>query len=114
MIELKTFAEKKALQACDIDIFRHINLAGIKENVEKMLNMIGMNNIFDEYTKHNITHVDKMLQILDIIITKPTKDIMTDADWLLVVLSFYFHDLGMLVTKKEFKERDNNDDYINY
>lgn len=114
MIELKTFAEKKALQACDIDIFHHINLAVIKENIEKMLNMIGMNNIFDEYTKHNITHVDKMLQILDIIITKPTKDIMTDADWLLVVLSFYFHDLGMLVTKKEFKERDNNDDYINY
>ena len=30
---------------------------------------------------------------------------MSPTDWLLIVLSIYFHDLGMLVTKKEFEMR---------
>lgn len=114
MAELNSFAEKKALQACNMDVFRQINLVGIKEHVERMLNLIGRHGIFEEYTKHNISHVDKMLQLLDIIITQPTREVMTDADWLLVVLSFYFHDLGMLVTKREFQDRLKNDNYIKY
>ncbi len=114
MADLKSTTEKIALEACKLDAFRQINLVGIKDNLEEMLAMIGRDEIFDEYTKHTITHVDKMLQLLDIIITGQTKGVMTDADWLLIVLSFYFHDLGMLVTKKEYRDRGKNEEYLNY
>jgi molecular chaperone HtpG len=30
---------------------------------------------------------------------------MSDADWFLITLSIYFHDMGMLVTKDEFNNR---------
>ncbi len=34
---------------------------------------------------------------------------MAPADWLLIVLSVYFHDLGMLVTKSEYERRDESE-----
>ncbi len=37
---------------------------------------------------------------------------MKTADWLLIVLSCYFHDLGMLVTKNEFEKRYDCPDFI--
>lgn len=109
-----TFAEKQAMEACKIDTFNQINLPGIKANIEKMLGMIGQNGIFDEYTKHTIGHVNKMLELLDMLIPDETKTIMTSADWLLVVLSIYFHDLGMLVTKNEYNNRAANDRFQEY
>ena len=44
--------------------------------------------------------------MLDWLIPEDTKNVMTAADWLLTVLSIYFHDLGMLVTKREFAARN--------
>ncbi|WP_427501530.1 HD domain-containing protein [Methylomonas sp. MED-D] len=39
-----------------------------------------------------------MLKNLDWIIPEQTKKVMSDADWLMIVLAVYFHDMGMLVT----------------
>lgn len=113
-ILLKTKAEQFAKEATNLSSFSGINLNGIKSSLQNMLGQIGRDGIFDEYTKHDITHVDTMLGMLDDLIPKSTQTIMTCADWLLIVLSFYFHDLGMLVTKKEFKDRENNDIFKNY
>ena len=55
-----------------------------------------------------------MLSLLDDIIPQHTKDIMTPADWMMVVLSFYFHDFGMLVTEDEISKRDSDNDFLNY
>jgi hypothetical protein len=49
-----------------------------------------------------------MLKILDWLIPDDTKSIMSPADWLMTVLSIYFHDVGMLVTKEEFKQRESS------
>lgn len=114
MANMKTFAEQKAIEACKIDNFNQINLHGIKSNIEKMLGMIGQNGIFDEYTKHTIGHVNKMLELLDMLIPERTKEVMTPADWLLVVLAIYFHDLGMLVTKEEYNNRITNERFQEY
>lgn len=113
-ISLTSNAETRALDACQINTFGQINLKAIKTILEQMLSMIGRDGMFNEYTKHSILHVDAMLQLLDHIITKRTHECMTDADWLLTVLSFYFHDLGMLVTKQEYLNRQNNDEYIEF
>lgn len=55
-----------------------------------------------------------MLLSLDYLIPETTKAKMTTADWLLIVLAFYFHDLGMLVTKKEFENRLHSKEYLKF
>ena len=100
--------ELKAQKACELDTFNTINIVGIKQKVQSMLGMIGRDGIFDEYTKHDISHINQMLRLLDIIIPENTFSQLTEADSLLIVLSIYFHDLGMLVTKKNIKKHVNH------
>lgn len=80
----------------------------IKRQLSELLSLIGREGIFDEYTRHDISHTEEMLKILDWIIPEKTKDIMSPADWLITVLAIYFHDLGMLVTRREFEQRDSS------
>jgi len=107
-IELTTFAEQKAQQAEKLPAFGGLNLLHIKRQVAALLGLIGREAIFDQYTKHDITHIDEMLRNLDWIITDASKQAMSDADWLMIVLAVYFHDMGMLVTKAEFESRANS------
>mgnify|MGYP000669331598 CR=1 FL=1 len=100
-------AEQRAEKAENLDAFSGIKLLHIKSKVAEILDLIGRNEIFDEYTKHDISHVDTMLKMLDWIVPQKTTEMLTSADWLMTVLSFYFHDLGMLVTKEEFENRNN-------
>lgn len=84
------------MKAVTLPAFSSISLADIKGRVRSLLSLIGRDGIFDEYTKHDISHIDGMLTSLDFIIPEKVKAQFTIADWLLIVLSFYFHDLGML------------------
>jgi Histidine kinase-, DNA gyrase B-, and HSP90-like ATPase len=110
---LETKAEKRAQKAEELPAFSGIKLLHIKRQVDELLGLIGRDGIFDEYTKHDISHIDEMLKILDWLIPEDTKDIMSPADWLITVLAIYFHDLGMLVTKEEYEQR-NSSGYIEY
>lgn len=107
-------AEKKAEVANSLRAFISVNLVDIKTKIATLLGLIGRNEIFDEYTKHDISHVDRMLDSLESLIPDSTKEKMTTADWLLIVLSIYFHDLGMLVTKKEYEGRMNSKDFCKF
>lgn len=104
-ITFNSNAEKNAEKAESLKAFSGIKLLHIKRQIAHLLGQIGKNGIFEEYTKHDISHIDEMLNSLDHIIPQTTIDKLTPADWLLIVLSIYFHDLGMLVTKKEYKNR---------
>src|SRR5436305_7767271 len=97
--------EKKAGEAAQYDAFNKTNLHGIREAVGEILNLIGKDGIFREYTKHDISHIDRLLEILDWIVPPLTLSRMTVADCLMTTLSVYFHDLGMFVTKDEFDRR---------
>lgn len=103
--------ENKAKVANSLRAFSSINLVDIKNKIKTLLALIGREGIFDEYTKHDISHIDRMLYSLDYLIPDSTKEKMTTADWLLIVLSFYFHDLGMLVTKNEFENRTKSKEF---
>ncbi|WP_286734034.1 MULTISPECIES: HD domain-containing protein [Sphingobacterium] len=105
-IKLTSDAEKYAESAEQLSAFSGLKLLHVKRSIASILNLIGRNEIFDEYTKHNISHIDFMLQSLDWIIPDQTKKELTSAEWLMITLSIYFHDLGMLVTKEEFKGRE--------
>lgn len=105
-------AEQRAKKAEDYpSIFGSVNLTSIRENVGEILKLIGRDGIFREYTLHDANHIDAMLALVDKLIPADTAAQMKTADWLLIVLSCYFHDLGMLVTKKEFENRNNGTDF---
>src|ERR1019366_9543302 len=104
-VELTTLAERNAQKAEQRAAFGGLNLLHIKRQVASLLGLIGRDAIFDQYTKHDITHIDEMLRNLDWIIPDATKPVLSDADWLMIVLAVYFHDMGMLVTKAEFQAR---------
>jgi hypothetical protein len=50
-----------------------------------------------------------MLDMLAWIVPESTQKTMSPADWLMTVLSIYFHDLGMLVTREEFNNRQHSE-----
>jgi len=107
MPQFSSKAEQLAKKAEDYpSIFGSINLTGIRENVVEILKLIGRDGIFREYTLHDTNHIDALLALVDKLIPSDTATKMRTADWLLIVLSCYFHDLGMLVTKNEFESRD--------
>mgnify|MGYP000467267678 FL=1 len=114
MEALNTNAERQALRACELEAFKAIKLDALKDKVAQLLAHIGDGGIFDQYTKHDITHVNKMLESLDNIIPASTQDVMTAADWILIVVSTYFHDLGMLVTKNEFQNRNDAEPFRDF
>jgi len=108
IVALDTVAERNAKKAEDLPAFGGLKLLNIKNHVASLLALIGRDGIFDQYTKHDISHINTMLSSLDWIIPAATKKTMSPADWLMVVLAIYFHDLGMLVTKDEFNARDSS------
>jgi hypothetical protein len=105
-VGLQSLAEQRAQEAEALSAFGGLNLLHIKRQLALLLQQIGGQGVFDEYTRHDISHIDAMLTLLtECIIPPRTLDVMPKADWLIVVLSIYFHDLGMLVTKSEYNNR---------
>lgn len=46
-----------------------------------------------------------MISTLEWLIPNNVQDNLYSAEWLMIVLSVYFHDMGLIVTEKEFSER---------
>lgn len=108
---IDSFAEKKAQKCLTYSFCSSLNLQNIKDKIACMLNHIGDNGMFAEYTMHDISHVDGMLNLLDKIIPEKTKDEMTPADWLMTVLAIYFHDLGMHIPQGEYDKRESDSEF---
>lgn len=104
---LETYVEQQAEKAENLSFCSGMKLLHIRNSVEKLLNFIGRGKIFEEYTLHNISHIDEMLKIVEWLIPEQTKNKMTSAEWLMLTLAIYFHDLGMVVTTKEYDNRNN-------
>ncbi|MER5407335.1 ATP-binding protein [Streptomyces sp. NPDC002769] len=103
--EVFSYAEDMAQRAGSLKAFGGISVVQTRRDIQELLSHIGKDGLFDQYTKHDITHIEAMLRKLDWLITEETKEAMSGADWLLIVLATYFHDLGMLITKDEFESR---------
>lgn len=114
MVTIDSFAEQKAKDALSLSKFKGVDLSHIKESLAKMLEHITDQGMFDQYTKHDITHIDGMLKLIDDIIPQSVVGTMTPTDWLMIVLSIYFHDLGMLITHEEFDNRYESQDYKDF
>ena len=106
LTKFETFADK----ATKLAPFG-VNLSKVRDQIELMLSEWKNSGVFQEYTDHSFKHVIDMLEAAEWIIPQNTQDIMTDGDWLALVLSTYFHDLGLLVSKTEYENRANNPEF---
>ncbi|MEU0963444.1 ATP-binding protein [Micromonospora aurantiaca] len=104
--ELRFNPERLASEAAGLEAFGSLNLLYIKRQVYELMRHIGEGGIFETYTRHDSQHIESMLGLLDWIIPEETARKLQPADWLLIVLSIYLHDLGMLVTRDEFAQRE--------
>lgn len=113
---LTTNAEQNAIKAINAgsSYCKGLDLNSVKDLVESTLKRIGTNGMFDEYTMHDISHVNGVLELLDKIIPQETASVMTNADWLMVVLAIYFHDMGMFISTKEYEGRTSNEDFMEF
>lgn len=107
--ELNSYVEKQAEKAENLSFCSGIKLLHIRNSVEELLSLIGRGGIFEEYTLHNIGHIEEMLKIVEWLVPDETKREMTYAEWLMLTLAVYFHDLGMLVTRDEYENRNGSD-----
>lgn len=111
-LELVSEAEHLAEEAQRFEAFAAINLRNVRGEVSEALKHFGRLGILDEYTKHDITHIDSMLHMYEWLIPDETKNLMTPADWLLLTLSTYLHDFGLLVTKEEYEKRESVEAFV--
>ncbi len=103
--QLSSKAEQLAVQSQELQSFSRFNLVGVKQGLEAFLSQFGREGIFYEYTKHDISHIDTLLQMLDWVVVPGSAKAMTCVDWMLAVLAVYFHDAGLIVTREEFSNR---------
>lgn len=106
--KFENYVEIEAEKAENLSFCRGLKLLHVRDQVEEILSQIGKCGFFEEYTIHNIHHIDEMLRIIEWLIPDCTKKKMTSAEWLMLTLSVYFHDLGMVVTKEEYEKRNNS------
>jgi molecular chaperone HtpG len=106
---LPSRAENSAYKAQTLEPFSRFNLVGVRNSLKDLLAQIGRSDIFSQYTKHDISHIDVLLEMLNWVIPNETLKVMTPTDWMLIVLAIYFHDAGMVVTKQEFDRRNESD-----
>ena len=112
MPHFTTRAEEQADKARTLPEFRSFALPGVKDDVTDILRMIGHSGgVFSTYTKHDISHVEAALSMLDWLIPPATQETMTPVDWLMVGLSVYLHDMGMVVSTAEYEDRKANPEF---
>ncbi|POH60303.1 HD domain-containing protein [Arthrobacter glacialis] len=97
--------EKLASEALNRQSLGAYNMYSARQTLTEMLGAVGRTAEFSTYTKHDISHIDALLAAADWIIPTETLEQLTVADALLITLSIYVHDLGMLVTKSEYENR---------
>ena len=101
--------EKRASAAPDLGAFTKFSLRATKDTVTELLAVVGQRDMFAQYTRHDISHVNKLLEIADWLVPSTSATNLTTADCLLITLAMYFHDVGMVVTTSEFERRDDSD-----
>nr|WP_229363713.1 ATP-binding protein [Sphingomonas sp. PL-96] len=105
-----TAIEERAREATRLAAFP-VNLDHVRDQVEVLLNDVRSAGFFYEYTDHSFSHVIDMLKMAEWLIPDETQDAMSKADWILLVLSIYFHDIGLLISRDEYKARHDNPEF---
>jgi len=109
MVAANSWLERLARDAEQLECFTGFSLIKVKSFVETALSQIGKEGIFWQFTDHSIKHIDAIIALAEELLPESERAKMTPADALLLTLALYFHDLGMVVTRKEYDARNSSD-----
>ena len=96
-------AELRASESQNFEPFQNFSISKFRSDLDPLLGLISTRGPFGGYTIHDIRHIDKLLGSLEWLIHEETKRHMTPTDWLMIVLSCYLHDFGMVVADDELE-----------
>lgn len=78
--------------------------------VEDRLNLTGR-AAFGDYTLHNAQHSLNLMGIAEGIISKKTMDRLSSAEIMMMIMSFYFHDIGMASSHQDAENIRKSEDF---
>lgn len=83
----------------------HVLDAYVKSVVARIDSHISSNSMvfFPEYTDHDITHFEAVLETAIDLATEKSLELMSDADLVILTTSVMLHDVGMHITKDGFE-----------
>ena len=101
--KLKNFSKNRPKRGEFIFFWRVENLTRVREKRKNIIEL-GEKGGFEKNTGHIIIpKLEEMVGIKEWLNPDETKKEMTSAEWLMLTLAVYFHDLGMVVTKDEYE-----------
>lgn len=78
------------------------NLANVEKLVEKAAGLLDrIIETFPTYTLHNRTHAENVIRIMGELLGKDGLEQLTDFECAVLILSAYFHDIGMVFSEKD-------------
>lgn len=87
------------LNEIDFDHTLIVKVDSLISKITPLLGTIG-NHTFSNYTLHNPLHSRKLLHITEILLDKIVIDNLSALELTVIIMSFYVHDLGMVVTSE--------------
>ncbi|MES2373376.1 MAG: ATP-binding protein [Bacteroidota bacterium] len=83
-------------------------------NTVKPLQELIIAGPFRDYTLHNPNHSKKLLHLAGYIIPESTQADLSALDLAIMIMSFYLHDLGMVLTQTERERITSSDDFQDF
>lgn len=83
------------------------------EKVSPLLETVGK-DAFHDFTLHTPEHSRKLLHIAGFIIPKKTLDALSDLELAVMIMSFYVHDIGMVVDEDRRKNLLSDPDFLGF
>lgn len=83
------------------------------EKVTPLLDRVGK-DAFHDYTLHTPDHSRKLLHLAEYIIPEKTLDILSDLELSVLIMSFYIHDIGMVVDEPRRTKLYSDSEFLNF
>jgi hypothetical protein len=83
-------------------------------NTARPLQELIISGPFKDYTLHNPNHSKKLLHLAEYVIPKETLDNLSALELAILIISFYLHDLGMVLTQTERERTINSPEFIEF
>ena len=94
----------KILEKSDLGKELLSNIEMMRKEIAPLLEKII--DLFTDYTKHDIEHSDKVIKLLDILISDNLKSNLNEYNLYFLLCAAFLHDIGMTVFDEEFEEEE--------
>ena len=85
------------------DLYLETKVNEAINRTESIIEAVKHMEFFPEYTKHDMTHIERVLVTSDNLIADDSFDTLSANDVATLILSVLFHDIGMFINDKGFQ-----------